>query len=696
MFKKLTQFVFIKRFPENFEKNYIGVMNQVAIWVFFLHIPIFTTIAFFNETGPILAASLTLLTLTGPLIALSSFQSQRMIAVVMGITSMFMGGLLVHFGQGPLQIEMHFYFFVLLALLAVFADPLVIVAAALTATVHHAVVWLVLPTSVFNYDAPFWVVGVHALFVVLESVAACFIARTFFDNINGLEKKADERTAALELRNRDIMTMLDAVHQSFFTIDQELRISEERSGIVDRTFGSLSGMTLPQFLAQFDPAVAEWTEFGMEDVFAQILPIEVTIDQLPKRFSVSENTYSIEYSPVYHDGQLDCLAVVISDVTAAVEKEKLASIQTEMMTMVHRLAEDKSGFLEFFEEASGLVDLLYLNPNVDINLIQRRIHTLKGITGIYRLDRMVLICHEIEEHIEHSGRHPEQAHWDTLMVTWESVRTNFEKIARHEKIGIELSPEEYQELLFDLLHSKSYQEIALKLCSASLEPTDRRLARVGEQAKSLAKRLGKGNIKIKKIGGKLRADAKHWSEFWSAFVHVVRNSVDHGLESPEVREKLGKSKTGTILFKTEIQNGKFVISVRDDGNGINWEKIKNLCEEKGLPNQTQKDLVDAIFSDGLSTRDEVSETSGRGIGLAAIRQVSEELNGKITVESETGVGTAFSFTFPLETLAPELFQLLNAYNIPINDSNVSQLCGVRRFQEDETTPLTSEPAWSNG
>ena len=99
-----------------------------------------------------------------------------------GFTAMVMGGLLVHFGQGPMQIEMHFYFFVLIALLAVFANPMVILTAAVTVALHHFVVWLVIPISVFNYQASLWTVVVHALFVSLESIAAVFVARSFFND----------------------------------------------------------------------------------------------------------------------------------------------------------------------------------------------------------------------------------------------------------------------------------------------------------------------------------------------------------------------------------------------------------------------------------------------------------------------------------------------------------------------------------
>jgi hypothetical protein len=150
-----------------FERKYLARMNRIALVFFAMHVPIFVVIAWANQTRPALAALLSLAVLAGPAAAYFTLGNPRHVSVVHGIAAMFMGGLLVHFGQGPMQIEMHFYFFALIAMCAVFGNPLVIVAAAVTVALHHLVVWLVLPASVFNYDASVWVVAVHAAFVVL-------------------------------------------------------------------------------------------------------------------------------------------------------------------------------------------------------------------------------------------------------------------------------------------------------------------------------------------------------------------------------------------------------------------------------------------------------------------------------------------------------------------------------------------------
>ncbi len=178
-----------------FERRYLTRLNKVALIFFYLHIPALMVIAWVAGTRPFFALALTSFVMVGPTIAYRTVQNPRHLSVVYGITAMLMGGLLVHFGQGPVQIEMHFYFFALLAMLCMFANPMVNIVAAVTVALHHLIVWWLVPESVFNYDAAWWVVLVHAAFVVLETIATCFISREFFDNVIGLEKIVEARTA---------------------------------------------------------------------------------------------------------------------------------------------------------------------------------------------------------------------------------------------------------------------------------------------------------------------------------------------------------------------------------------------------------------------------------------------------------------------------------------------------------------------
>ena len=146
----------------------------------------------------------------------------------------------------------------------------------------------------------------------------------------------------------------------------------------------------------------------------------------------------------------------------------------------------------------------------------------------------------------------------------------------------------------------------------------------------------------------MRLPVQRWAPFWSAFVHVVRNAVDHGLESAEERALGGKPPTGKITLRARREGDTITIQVADDGRGIDWERIRDRARAAGLMHQRQAALVDALFVEGVSTAESVTSVSGRGVGLSAVRQACNGLDGKIQVTSEAGAGTTLSFRFPVE------------------------------------------------
>lgn len=664
------------KLPNNmsdFERTYLARMNRVAFWFFACHLPVFALIAWLNDTGPALALALTTFTLLGPTLAMRCWTSQRPISVVMGVTAMFMGGLLVHFGQGPVQIEMHFYFFVLLALLAVFANPMVIIAAAITAALHHGLLWWLLPSSVFNYDAPIWVVGVHAAFVILESVAACFIARSFFDNVIGLELKVAARTSELAARNKDMRMLLDAVEQGFFTVDAYGEMSEERSAAVEALLGPTDGRTsLAEVVRQHDGKAADWLALGLEDAFGGIMPIETTLDQLPDRIKANGLTLSLDYTPVTNEGEVTAIAVVVSDVSAEVEKERLEAEMREMMEMIDRISRDRIGFLEFFQEAEANIEALKQRDSLELQIVKRKVHTLKGNAAIFGINRVAEACHELEDYIAEFDRMPEDPLWTRLFGCWASTRGNLRRISSDENTELSLDGDEYKALLLGILNAESKDVLATRVAAWKLEPTRRRLERIAEQTRQLASRLNKGGVRVEIEDGGLRTDPETWSDFWSSIVHVVRNAVDHGLEERDARVNAGKSEAGTVRLKTALAESAYVISVTDDGRGINWNKIRSIAEQRGLPATTQNDLVDAIFADGLSTSESVSDISGRGVGMAAVKAACEALGGRIEIDTEEGRGTRFRFIFRQEAMAPETVKLLRDHGVR-NPHRVSRM-----------------------
>jgi two-component system chemotaxis sensor kinase CheA len=134
-------------------------------------------------------------------------------------------------------------------------------------------------------------------------------------------------------------------------------------------------------------------------------------------------------------------------------------------------------------------------------------------------------------------------------------------------------------------------------------------------------------------------------------IHLVRNAVDHGIEPPEERERNGKPRIGTLLLKAYHSGGNVVVEISDDGRGLNREKIIQKAITKGLIDSgksiSESEVIDLIFQPGFSTADNVTDISGRGVGLDVVRKAVETLRGRVDVSSEFGKGCSFSVRLPL-------------------------------------------------
>jgi two-component system chemotaxis sensor kinase CheA len=650
----LLKYFVLPREISAFEANYLQRMNRVGIAFFAVHIPVLILIAWANGTGPLLAAALSATVLAGPALAYATLPNPRAISVLYGIAAMFMGGLLVHFGQGPMQIEMHFYFFALIAMLAVFGNPLVIVAAAVTVTLHHLIVWMVLPRSVFNYDASLWVVAVHAAFVVLVSIAACFIARSFFDNVIGLERIVQARTAELDGRNHAMRLVLDNVAQGFVAVDRNGVLSAERSCALDQWFGvSGADATIFDLFANKSPEFADLSRLYWSEVTEAVMPLELTLAQMPKDLAVANTVYRVAYVPI-GEGQTPArFLVVVTDVTAEVVGERSERDRREEMNLFERLLGDRLAFGDFFDEGRAMVDALTGTETPSGSALKRMLHTLKGNSAIFGLESLSSVCHDLETYVAEEGTAPPAFELAKLRERWDRLTSSLERLMGVNRHVIEIDESEHAALEQAVRRGVPSTTLLNMVHSLKLEPTQRRLQHFGEQVERIATRLGK-DVSVRVEAHDLRVDPRHWAPFWAAFIHPVRNAVDHGLETPDVRERAGKPPQGFVALRTCVRGDRFVIEVVDDGRGIDWRRIADKAGEMGLPSATEEELRAAIFEDGVSTATHVTDLSGRGIGMGALRAATASLGGELAIETRPGLGTTLRMTFPTEWMAPAL------------------------------------------
>jgi HPt (histidine-containing phosphotransfer) domain-containing protein len=551
-----------------------------------------------------------------------------------------------------MQIEMHFHFFVLVALLAVFADPMVIVVAALTVTAHHGIVFFALPSSIFNYQASIWAVVVHATFLVIESVAIGFIARSFFDNVIGLEKIVDARTNELEKTNGQMRVVLDSVEQGLMTVRRDGSLAGGGSRALSRWLGAPDGnKKIWAYIGDSDPKAGEWLEVAWDMFAERSLPAEVAITQFPPRLEIGARRYAVSYRLL--DLQTDeAMMLVLDDITDELEREREASDQRETVQLFERAISDRRGLEEFATESEELVAQIVGAESTPLELRVRALHTLKGICGLIGARALAAACHEAESKIAETRAFTigDQA---LLDIEWRRLDAKLGALIRQQgKSVVEVGTSDIQALLTQVQQGASVALIEQLVEGWSCESMRARLERLAEDARVLAQRLEKPLPFIRIEDGGVRLSRERWSPFWTAFVHLLRNAVDHGLEDEDERAEGGKPAGGLIVLRTRTTAEALVVEIEDDGRGISWDGIRERGLALGLPCESQEDLVRVLFTDGVTTRSEAGEYSGRGVGMAAVLGQAERLRGTCGVVSNPGTGTTITFTFPLASMRP--------------------------------------------
>ncbi|PTT61316.1 ATP-binding protein, partial [Stenotrophomonas sp. HMWF003] len=203
----------------------------------------------------------------------------------------------------------------------------------------------------------------------------------------------------------------------------------------------------------------------------------------------------------------------------------------------------------------------------------------------------------------------------------------------------------------DLLE-RNTRDLQEAVIGVRMLPVDAVFRRFPRLVRDLSSRLGK-HVRLRTIGEGTELDKGLIEKIADPLVHLVRNSIDHGLEMPDVRRDAGKDETGTITLAASHQGGHIVIEVSDDGRGLNRDKILSKALERGLSvpdNPTDAQVWDLIFQPGFSTADAVTDLSGRGVGMDVVRRNIQALGGEVQLESKAGNGTRVLIRLPL-TLA---------------------------------------------
>jgi two-component system chemotaxis sensor kinase CheA len=194
------------------------------------------------------------------------------------------------------------------------------------------------------------------------------------------------------------------------------------------------------------------------------------------------------------------------------------------------------------------------------------------------------------------------------------------------------------------------RELQNEVSGLRLVPVGGAFERMRRVARDTARRTGK-RVELAFVGEDTEIDKLMIDSLHDPLVHLVRNAIDHGLETPEARLAAGKGAVGRLVLEASHQGGEVAVSVRDDGHGIDTARVVEKARARGLlghdANPTEREALELVFAPGFSTRDEVTEVSGRGVGMDVIRTNIESLRGRVRLESILGKGTRVVMNLPL-------------------------------------------------
>ncbi|HET9933726.1 MAG TPA: ATP-binding protein [Polyangiaceae bacterium] len=463
----------------------------------------------------------------------------------------------------------------------------------------------------------------------------------------GLEALVAERSAALVARERSMRLVLDAMSEGLVLADLSGNLVGESSKASISWFGAApEGTPIWDYLLAHDVGKREAFRVGFAQIAEDLLPFEVSVDCMPRRFELNGRVFSLGYRQVREDDVFQRVLVVVKDISEQVAGEERERDAREQHQLLAHLLKDKQGFLSFVRDAERL--LATLRGEITRDGALRTLHTLKGNTGVFGMESVARRCHELEERLTEREDGITETEAKELVELWRARLSRVEGALTREN-AIELYESDLVELVSGLRGRRDYPQLIELVESWKWTRTSVLLRRLAAQVHRVGERLNK-HVEVRIEHNNLRVMPGALDDFWGSLIHVIRNAVDHGIETEAERAQQGKPAHGIITLRTTQLGEGFAVELADDGRGIAFDDLRRIAEARGLPSKTRRDLLDVMFSDGVSTREQATDTSGRGVGLGAVVAACRAAGGMVDVDSGSGKGTSFKFAFPKQAV----------------------------------------------
>jgi signal transduction histidine kinase len=515
----------------------------------------------------------------------------------------------------------------------------------------------------------------------------------------------------VEKQTRDIKSILAHIRQGIFTIStSDKKIDELHSEYLkDLTQQSqMKGQNLRSLIldrSRLSEAAKSLTESSLDAALGEDpVGFELNAANLVHELefvmpgSQEARTLQIDWNPMLNKEQtVEKVLVSIRDVTDLRLLEAQTQRQEEDMNVIMELIQiPEDRFHRFIERTLAYLQesrtIIQDGRQVRADIIKRlfvNMHTIKGVARTYYLGALSSASHEAEQY--YAALQKEEALWDSgrLLKDLERVEAVVEhyRFVSQSRLGwqsanqaVRMSRKDIEYALDSLgrLEAMNLNERALECLHDSrrvlLESCSTALSGVIDECcrgmDSMARDLGKATPVVMLEPNSIMLKDKGADLLHSLLTHLLRNSLDHGFESADERIRKGKPPQGRIHLEARVSAPYFYLHYRDDGQGLDLGKLEALGKQRGLltPRSSDQDVAELIFRSGLSTKDAVSEISGRGVGLDAVQSYLEEAGGSIQVimgslSDRAHVPFTLIMALPLELCFVTKSQILNSVDV---------------------------------
>ena len=481
-----------------------------------------------------------------------------------------------------------------------------------------------------------------------------------------LEKKITEKT-------KKITMILNNAGQGFLTFDENFLIDDEYSKECEKLLGvEIVSQDITSLLFK-DKSKIELFKTTLLMAVKESVKIKRNsyISLLPSIVLLNKKAVKLEYR-ILEDSKF---MLILTNITSEKKLEKKIKKKQEILKMIVAVVSEsdifygtKTEYNNFINNFMNMIDKTK-TPLYNISKMYRIIHTFKGTFSQLYMQDLVLFLHAIENKLSSMLKGSTHSNEDlaellescdfndsldcSLSIIKEILGDDFLKSDNYLKVDlIDLS--HLQEKIKAILdnYTDTTPECQDILCHVQRLSSTKLISILHpfvSLSTQLATRLEKEIYDFEIIGDNKYTITENIKPFIKSLIHVFRNSIDHGIESPEQRVDINKDEKGTLLCNFETRDENLYINISDDGAGIDIEKLAKKLESKGVDcsNKSEKEILLHIFDDNLSTKDSVSNLSGRGVGMSAVKYELDKLKGEVFIKSKKNIGTSFEFVIPV-------------------------------------------------